>query len=439
MLLCCIEISSGNQLYVSILNTIAHDSAYTPLNRSKAIRLLANVKGNALGNSYIFELLQNEDEAIRAAACCYIGKADCKELLPFMVTLMADISPLVCDEVENSSSLFSDNAVDIVSPYLNSSSRKLQQKTIATLGAIGTTKATKALSTFVAQKYQLSVSLCRYKSLLPNDPAWLPLKIALEDSIKDIVIFTFGLLASFGYRKTISKIEMAFYSQNLVIRENAIEALASLPHQFLIKPLSPILNNHKDTQELLDSPAKQLTTLHELALMSDNWIRISALSVLKNLNYSIEAYDEHFIREIQRMSVLTLLKSIPLFSELSLDGLSEIESQAKYQTFIAEDVIFREGDLGKELFIIIDGEIDIVYQGRILVTLKTGSYFGEMALLGDGTRSADAVVRTKCKLLCIYQHYFIQYAMKNPTIFLDLCRAMSKTISSLNAKLSSSK
>lgn len=438
-LLSCIEISNNNDLYVSILNTIAHDSAYTPQNRSKAIRLLADAKGNALGSSYVFELLQNEDEAIRAAACYYIGKTDCKELLPFMVTLMADLSLLVRDEVEKSSSLFSDNAVEIVSPYLNSSSRKLQQKTIATLGAIGTTKATKALSTFVAEKYQLSVSLCRYKNILPNDPEWLPLKIALEDSIKEIVIFTFGLLAAFGYRKTISKIEMAFYSQNLVIRENAIEALASLPHQFLIKPLSPILNNHKDTQELLDSPAKQLTTLHELALMSDNWIRISALSVLKKLNYSIEAYDEHFIKEIERMSVLTLLKSIPLFSELSLEGLSEIESQAKYQTFIAEDVIFRGGDIGKELFIILDGEIDIVYQGRILVTLKTGSYFGEMALLGDGTRSADAVVRTNCKLLCIYQHYFIQYAMKNPTIFLDLCRAMSKTISSLNAKLSSSK
>lgn len=439
LLLICIEISERKNLYPLILLTIAHDSTYTPLNRSKAIRLLADIKGHALSNSYIFELLQNEDEAIRAAACCYIGKTNCKELLPFMITLMADASLLVRDEVEKSSSLFSDNAVDVISPYLNSYSRNLQEKAIATLGAIGTSKAIKALSMFVAEKHQLSVSLCHYKNLLPNEPEWLPLKIALEDSIRGVVIFTFGLLSAFGYRKTIRKIEMAFYSQNLVIRENAIEALASLPHQFLIKPLAPILNNHKYKKELIESPTKQLTTLHELALMSDNWIRVSALSVLKNLNYSVEAYEEHFIKEIERMSVLTLLKSIPLFSELSLEGLSEIESHAKYQTLIAEDIIFREGDLGKELFIIIDGEIDIVYQGRILVTLKTGSYFGEMALLGDGMRSADAVVRTKCKLLCIYQHDFIQYAMKNPTIFLDLCRAMSKTISSLNAKLSGSK
>lgn len=439
LILKCIDLFNNEHPYSSLLHSIIQENTHSPVVRSKAIRSLAGAKGDALDNSYIFELLQSKEDTIRAAACYYIGKTNCKELLPFMITLMADPSSLVREEVETSSSLFNDHAVDIVFPYLNSHSKSLQQNTIATLGAIGTSKATKALSLFVEEKHQHSIAFCRYKDLVPNEPEWLPLRIALDDSIKSIVIFTFELLSSFGYRNTIRKIEMAFYSQNLVIRENALEALASLPHQFLIKPLSPILNNHLNTQNQSVSLPQQITMLHEIALTSDNWIRIGALSVLKNLNCPITLHEENALKEIERMSILTLLKSVPLFSELSLDDLSEIESQAKYQTFIAEDIIFKRGDVGRELFIIIEGEIDIVYEGRILVTLKAGSYFGEMALLENGTRSADAVVRTNCKLLCIYQHVFIQYAMKNPTILLDLCRSMSKTINSLNAKLSVSK
>lgn len=434
-----IDLFSNEHPYSSLLHSIIQQNMHSPFVRSKAIRLLADSKKDALENSYVFELLQSKDDVVRAAACYYVGKKNCKELLPFMVTLMADPSSLVREEVEIASSLFSDQAINIVVPYLNSRSKSLQQKTIATLGAIGTTKATKALSLFVEEKHQHSITFCRYKNLLPNKPEWLPLKIAIEDGIKNIVIFTFELLSSFGYQKTIRKIEMAFYSQNLVIRENALEALASLPHQFLIKPLSPILNNHPNTQNQIVNLPQQITMLHEIALTSENWIRIGALSVLKNLNCPITIYEENALKEIERMSIVTLLKSVPLFSELNLDDLSEIESQAKYQTFIAEDIIFKKDDIGRELFIIIEGEIDIVYEGRILATLKSGKYFGEMALLENGTRSADAIVRTNCKLLCIYQHVFIQYAMKNPTILLDLCRSMSKTINSLNAKISVSK
>jgi CRP-like cAMP-binding protein len=58
------------------------------------------------------------------------------------------------------------------------------------------------------------------------------------------------------------------------------------------------------------------------------------------------------------------------------------------QHFEPGDVVFREGDLGDNVYVIQSGECEILRGGALLTTLTAGEYFGEMALLSDrpGTR-----------------------------------------------------
>lgn len=71
----------------------------------------------------------------------------------------------------------------------------------------------------------------------------------------------------------------------------------------------------------------------------------------------------------------------------------------------AGEVLFREGDLGKVMYVIQAGEVEIRRrineQDRVLAVLPAGEFFGEMAIVNDRPRSATAVVRRQARLLVI--------------------------------------
>ncbi len=78
------------------------------------------------------------------------------------------------------------------------------------------------------------------------------------------------------------------------------------------------------------------------------------------------------------------------------------------------EVVFHQGDLGDSLYIILEGEADVVvesdengqHEEKIVATLKEGEYFGEMALLNQRTRSATIRCKKAMNLLALRQGDF---------------------------------
>ena len=107
--------------------------------------------------------------------------------------------------------------------------------------------------------------------------------------------------------------------------------------------------------------------------------------------------------------------------------------------YAAGDVIFREGELGTEMYIILEGEVHIIKhinnQSHLLSRLEKGDFFGEMALLESVPRTADAVAQSDVKVLPINGARFDEMLRKNPEIAVRIIRKYSKRLREANALL----
>src|SRR5215472_18176095 len=103
--------------------------------------------------------------------------------------------------------------------------------------------------------------------------------------------------------------------------------------------------------------------------------------------------------------------------------------------FKAGDVIFRQGDLAQELFIIQSGEVEIRLGNRVLETLPAYSIFGEMALIDNAPRSATAVAASDAKLVPIGEKQFLFLISNTPHFALNVMRVMARRLRAANTAL----
>jgi CRP-like cAMP-binding protein len=97
------------------------------------------------------------------------------------------------------------------------------------------------------------------------------------------------------------------------------------------------------------------------------------------------------------MEAAELLKRVPLFSDLDDAELRQIASSMKPRTFSAGQEIAVEGESGVGFFVIEDGEAKVTVGGDEVRTLGPGEYFGEVALITQGARTATVTADTDLK------------------------------------------
>jgi CRP/FNR family cyclic AMP-dependent transcriptional regulator len=106
--------------------------------------------------------------------------------------------------------------------------------------------------------------------------------------------------------------------------------------------------------------------------------------------------------------------------------------------FDVGDVIFEEGSTGRELFVVLDGRIDIVKMNgaskTLIVTLGKGEFFGEMAVIDGSARSATAISSApKTRVMRINHARFVYLVSQQPAFALMVMDALSKRLRASNA------
>lgn len=103
------------------------------------------------------------------------------------------------------------------------------------------------------------------------------------------------------------------------------------------------------------------------------------------------------------------------------------------------DVIFHEGDLSSEMYIVVEGEVDVSKKSPLgevhLATLRRGDFVGEMSLLESLPRSASAKAKGKTKLLVIHPGGFLLKIRRDPTFAFEMLQSLSKRIRLMNESL----
>jgi CRP/FNR family cyclic AMP-dependent transcriptional regulator len=100
------------------------------------------------------------------------------------------------------------------------------------------------------------------------------------------------------------------------------------------------------------------------------------------------------------------LRACTLFQALPADRLAKIAAVASHRDYRSGERIFQEGDSGDEMFVVVAGKVRISKQvpgigEEALAVLEPGAHFGEMAMVDDAPRAADAIAHTTCALAVI--------------------------------------
>jgi CRP/FNR family transcriptional regulator, cyclic AMP receptor protein len=114
------------------------------------------------------------------------------------------------------------------------------------------------------------------------------------------------------------------------------------------------------------------------------------------------------------------LGEVPLFSGLSDRELRHVASMAKEVTFPAGTEICREGEEGVGMHVVLDGETKVQIAGRTRRRMGPGAFFGEIALLDGGPRSATVIAETEVRTISIPFWTFKSTLKREPSMALKL-------------------
>jgi CRP/FNR family cyclic AMP-dependent transcriptional regulator len=112
------------------------------------------------------------------------------------------------------------------------------------------------------------------------------------------------------------------------------------------------------------------------------------------------------VRAMARDSKLEHLAQVRLFSACNKKELALIGKASDEVSVSAGKEVVTEGQVGHEFFLILDGKAAVKRKGRKVATFGPGDYFGEIALLDKGVRSATVVTETPATLLVLGQREF---------------------------------
>jgi CRP-like cAMP-binding protein len=123
-----------------------------------------------------------------------------------------------------------------------------------------------------------------------------------------------------------------------------------------------------------------------------------------------------------------LLRSIPLFAGADPADLEALAAVATEADFPAGRSVVRQGDPGSGLFVVLEGTVRVVRDGELLAELGPGRWFGELAVLDRGPRTAAVVTAVPTRCLAVAAWDAERLMLERPTLAVAVARAMAERL-----------
>jgi CRP-like cAMP-binding protein len=153
-------------------------------------------------------------------------------------------------------------------------------------------------------------------------------------------------------------------------------------------------------------------------------------------------FSQHVIHEGTTEEILS---KVPAFANLAPRDLKEVAAIVHKREYRVGEPVFYQGDPGLGMYIVKDGEVSIAIMGKDgneqeLAVLGEGDFFGELALLDESPRSANAISKTDCTLIGFFRPDLFELIEKENTlgikIVLKLAEIVAKRLRQTDKELS---
>ena len=105
------------------------------------------------------------------------------------------------------------------------------------------------------------------------------------------------------------------------------------------------------------------------------------------------------------------------------------------QTFSAGETIFTEGTTGREMYVVLEGSVEIRVGNKTLDVTGPGEVFGEMALIDSSARSATAIAKDDCTLAIVDERQFLRMAERTPLFTLNVMQILAGRLRRMDSML----
>lgn len=126
------------------------------------------------------------------------------------------------------------------------------------------------------------------------------------------------------------------------------------------------------------------------------------------------------------------LKKAPLFEGLSRKELEHLAQLADDLEVPAGKVLTRQGDTGREFFVLMDGEVDVVRDGALLGTSGAGDFIGEISILEDMPRTATVTAKTPVRLFVLTAQSFRSFVEEAPEVENKVLRTLARRLAAMS-------
>ncbi|HXV37846.1 MAG TPA: cyclic nucleotide-binding domain-containing protein, partial [Myxococcota bacterium] len=403
--------------------------------RAAALQRLAELSpGPALDLPAIREALADRDPRVRCAAASLLANGEGKESLDLLAASLTDRSSEVRRAAESALAARGDDAALAIEAYLRSESERTVCSALRVAAQLGAERSAELLRRELrACVHELWYWVVAHEQLPVADSlASRFLRTACLDRVCRSRRIAFFVLALIEDSSIVRNVARALQLGRARQRGDALEILSHLGEResarllvayFEPAPLADRIQVARRSVSVADDARDWLAEARE---SSSRWIRMGARAIGLPPDHQPP---ERQPLEDMLMERLLALKEVPLFHNLSLDQLEAVHQIAKEVEFLPGEVILREGDRGDELYLLLQGRVRIYKNHGLPDQVERPeqsavSYFGEMAVLDDGIRTATVVAADRSLLLCLDGNSLRELLVQMPEISLEMFRVL---------------
>ncbi|MFO1120900.1 MAG: cyclic nucleotide-binding domain-containing protein [Hyphomicrobiales bacterium] len=317
-------------------------------------------------------------------------------------------------------------SIEVLRPLLQSEAPRTR---LAAIEALGKADATDELFTYLQDTAFPRIAAFRsWRSSLPRGQAsWVQVaRLAMAEADAEAIEEVLQTLDALGHEQTVRYIRRFIAAGDARMRARAAEAISAFDERKLVLPLLPLLD---------EAPAKGTKKLSQAAIVAQMktstspWLRRAA-ALAKSKETAMSVAEQGLLDR------LLFLRKVALFESCTLDDLYAIHQVMTRSDYRDGDRIVEEGSQGEQLFVLLEGAAKVgrgAAQGFIEYSrLQPGAAFGEMALFGDGIRTADVVAVGRASCLALDRLHFDDLVRQQPGILVQMCRLFASRLQAAN-------